>query len=593
MAIFNLKNFPDVCRLCIQPKTSVELIPIETSTLANVDRTLLELLDEITSEIPKDVPERLPNAICSTCFAVFEFVVQYQQKIKLLTKFIIALAHLKAGSSQAILDIFSTDGSKLKQIIKELGLCRKEEVQVEDFLEEFNAPNAKLDEEVFNETKLPSTEGTGMKCDYTEYYNVEYIDEDSQSKVQELSEVKYSEEPIVEYLVEIDDENETIKNVSNKCVAPIDTIQKSKPKVRMLQCNYCAYRTTSKDMFQNHIERHEHPDDENPWKCSYSKCSEAYPTKEDLLRHKKEIHSKYVCDICGTILKHKYTLEVHLRRHAGDSKYPCQYCSTSYFTANELKLHLSVMHLAVADAQCSTCGLAFKNKKSLRLHEKAHSNQRSFPCDECSMAFKTSAHQRRHHNTVHRVIKFHCTLCRASYGRKDKLRMHMEKAHKIQTYFPCHICLKSFSAADDLEEHMMHHRNPKHLECGTCLAAFTEQVEFNDHLCITYRDDYVCCDRDFKFHLQYNKHMFLAHGLRTNVRVKLASNQLLGATRASRKAIERCTRCGQSFPTRKQKKEHTASCNMDQQMDLPCLETVPFHENLEGSLSFSNVQSIV
>ncbi|XP_053688387.1 zinc finger protein 439-like [Sabethes cyaneus] len=586
MTILNLEHFPDVCRICVQPKASEELISIKSSTVENVDRTILELLDDITTGIPKDVSEKLPNAMCSACFAVFEFVVQYQQKIRLLTKFLMAWAQFKAGNIVAIVDLFESDGAKLIKVIKELGLCKKETVQVEDLLKEFRSK--KTDDDDTYGTKSTTR---GVKYEYTEYYNVEYIDEDIEPKIQESPEDKHCDDPIVEFLIDIDGDNNVTDNAGVKNITPVDIVAKPKPKVRMLQCTYCVYRTTSKDMFQNHIERHEHPDDDNPWKCSYSNCSEAYPTKEDLLQHKREIHSKYVCGICGTILKHKYTLEVHLRRHAGDSKYPCQYCSTSYFTANELKLHLSVMHLAVADVQCNTCGLTFKNKKSLRLHEKVHSNQRSFPCDECSMAFKTSAHQRRHHNTVHRAIKFNCTLCSVSYGRKDKLRMHMEKTHKIQTYFPCHICLKSFSAADDLEEHMEHHRNPKHLECGTCLAAFMEQTDFNEHLCITYRDDYVCCNRDFKFHLQFNKHMFLAHGLRTNVRVKPVADQLLGASRASRKSIERCPKCGQSFPTRKKKKEHTALCEMDQDTSLSNLQTqcLEFRESIKDPLSFSNV----
>ncbi|KAL1394843.1 hypothetical protein pipiens_011667 [Culex pipiens pipiens] len=116
---------------------------------------------------------------------------------------------------------------------------------------------------------------------------------------------------------------------------------------------------------KSHVDRHENPDDRNPWKCTFANCDEVYPTKDELLRHKKEMHSKYVCDICGLVLKHKYTLEVHLRRHKGESKYPCQYCRTAYFTSNELKLHMSVVHLSLVDFQCNDCGLAFKNSSSI------------------------------------------------------------------------------------------------------------------------------------------------------------------------------------------------------------------------------------
>ncbi|EDS26700.1 conserved hypothetical protein [Culex quinquefasciatus] len=133
----------------------------------------------------------------------------------------------------------------------------------------------------------------------------------------------------------------------------------------------------------------------------------------------------------------------------------------------------------------------------------------------------------------------------------------------IQTYFVCDICLQSYNARDKLEEHKTHHENPKPLQCGVCLTAYVSQEEFNSHLCITYKDDYVCCERDFKYHFYYNKHMFLVHGLKTNVRVKPTQGLLLGQVRAMRKQAERCPRCEREFPTRNQKKQHMIACRVD------------------------------
>ncbi|XP_065074078.1 zinc finger protein 271-like [Ochlerotatus camptorhynchus] len=559
MAILNLNHFPNVCRLCIQPKPDEQLIPIECSTLEHGTHTMLELLNNFTFEMPKDVSELVPKTVCAKCFAVFEFAVQYQLKLNLLMKFQVAFARLKTGNRTQMVDLFSDSKPALENMFRELTICEPEEVQLERFLEYDPGIAKDSDSETTTVVKLEEGQKITERQDDIEYYNVEYI-EDGEAPGKQNEEFQEAIETI-EFLEDTEDCSETffITECEENSQSELQS-SKQKSKTRMLQCPFCEYRTTSNEMFQHHRDRHENPNDENPWKCSFAKCSEAYATKEDLLKHKKEMHSKYVCDICGMVLKHKYTLELHLRRHKGDSKYPCQYCSTSYFTSNELKLHMSVIHLNVTDFLCNDCGLAFKNKKSLALHEKTHSEQRSFPCDECNMAFKTSAHLRRHHNNVHRAIKFTCTMCTVSYGRKDKLRMHMEKSHNIQTYFPCEICLKSFTTSVDLHEHKEHHDNPKDLECAVCLSAFFNQQEFDEHLCISYRDDYICCDRDFKYHLQYNKHMFLVHGRKTNARVRPASNQLLGAARASRKQVERCTKCEQVFPTRKLKKDHMAVC---------------------------------
>lgn len=62
---------------------------------------------------------------------------------------------------------------------------------------------------------------------------------------------------------------------------------------------------------------------------------------------------------------------------------------------------------------------------------------------------------------------------------------------------------------------------------------------FNSHP--SNRDDYVCCERDFKYHFYYNKHMFLVHGLKTNVRVKPTQGLLLGQVRAMRVRCLRAT----------------------------------------------------
>ncbi|XP_058464606.1 zinc finger protein 19-like [Malaya genurostris] len=583
MTVFNLDRFPNVCRMCVQSKPREELIYIESSSLDNSNCTLLELLNELTFEVSKNIADLLPKAMCPACFAVLEFVWQYRQKINLLTQFLVALAHLKSGNETVVLNLFATESAALTGLIKELNLCTQDEVKVEDLLNDFRQMKVVEFVEQIKVEDKGITDLPGSRSEYVQYYNVEYIEDDTEQKLSQDG--KQQDESFTEFLDEI------VEEVDEPMVEPCKAITndhniptKMKPKIRMLQCHYCTYRTTSKDMFQNHVDRHEKPDDDNPWICSFAKCNAVFPTKEELLKHKKEIHSKYVCDICGMVLKHKYTLEVHLRRHTGESKYPCQYCSNSFFTSNELKLHMSVVHLNVADYHCNNCGLAFKSKKSLALHEKTHSELRGFICDECAMTFKTSAHLRRHQNTIHRAIKFSCSMCSMSYGRKDKLRMHIEKAHKIQTYFPCDICLKSFTTADELSEHNQHHRHPRNLECPTCLAAFTSQQEFDSHLCITYRSDYVCCNRDFKYHLHFNRHMFLEHGLKTNVRVKPVANQLLGAARASRKPVERCTKCQQTFATRKMKKQHMTICGLSQ---LTGSSDLRQQHNLEGEITIS------
>lgn len=100
--------------------------------------------------------------------------------------------------------------------------------------------------------------------------------------------------------------------------------------------------------------------------------------------------------------------------------------------------------------------------------------------------------------------------------------------------FFCDVCVASFYSQDDLATHKARHDSPKNLECGRCLIVFHAQEQLSHHVCITYRDDYVCCGKDLRHHVQYNRHMIIEHGVKMNVRVKPNPDLLLGHIRTKR-----------------------------------------------------------
>uniref|UniRef100_A0A182JPT9 C2H2-type domain-containing protein n=1 Tax=Anopheles christyi TaxID=43041 RepID=A0A182JPT9_9DIPT len=296
-------------------------------------------------------------------------------------------------------------------------------------------------------------------------------------------------------------------------------------------------------------------------------CKEAFNTKRDYLQHKRTTHRDHMCDTCGLAFDTKFVLETHRKRHETVRPYKCEYCSLEYFTKAETQLHVRRLHLKAFEVSCSECALTFRTKQMLAQHMKTHSNQRTHTCNVCGFSFKSHTHLNRHTKELHQGVMFKCEHCSASYRRKDKLRMHVEKMHNIQTYFVCDICLQSYDKDEKLQEHKAHHQKPKDLQCAVCLGAYITKEEFDEHLCITYRENYICCERDFKYHFFYNKHMFLEHGVQTNVRVKPVDGILLGQYRAKRKQTERCLKCEQEFPTRQQKKTHMKTCGMVQYYD--------------------------
>ena len=272
------------------------------------------------------------------------------------------------------------------------------------------------------------------------------------------------------------------------------------------------------------------------YKCDYKGCNLILPNGKELRTHIRKSHTKFICDICGMGVKSKKTLQNHLKRHTGLATYKCDYCKSAFFSPIELKMHIEDLHVTT-EQNCPICGLFFHSKRALSRHLIYHSDERKYVCSQCPLTFRQSNQLKRHFDSVHLMIKIQCELCEISYGRKDKLRNHMEAVHGIRTHFDCEICVKSFDSNDKLEEHKELHRNTKELECPICLTVSLTKEKYDSHVCITYRDDYICCGKDFRFHLQFNKHMLLDHNVRMNARVKPKADVLPGIERAKRVKI--------------------------------------------------------
>ncbi|XP_035791228.1 zinc finger protein 62 homolog [Anopheles albimanus] len=357
------------------------------------------------------------------------------------------------------------------------------------------------------------------------------------------------------------DENPTSKELRKRTRSLGGTQVRQNGKKNQLCCPKCDFVTIYRRSFVMHQERHKKTDRLPQRSLICKRCQSAFATRKELIKHKRSEHRDFMCDTCGLAFEQKFALEMHRTRHDQKRQFKCDYCPLEYYTKPEKLLHIKQVHLKVFEVKCPDCGLLFKTKNELNQHVKSHTDTRTYTCSVCKFGFKSQTHLSRHTKSVHQDVRYKCDYCSQSYCRKDKLRMHIEKQHNIQTYFVCDICLQSYNTRSKLDDHKEHHLNPKDQQCGTCLAAFLTQKDFDEHRCITYRENYICCNRDFKFHFHFNKHMFLVHGEHTNVRVKPTEGLLMGQFRAMRKQEERCAKCGQEFPTRTSKKQHMATCD--------------------------------
>nr|XP_029725409.1 zinc finger protein 184-like [Aedes albopictus] len=554
MTISALRHFPDVCRLCLQHKPAQEMIPL-VSNAPELDAQLSELMEEFCATVPEqESTALLPSAVCDHCQQQLLTAYKFKRRVTFLQEFQMALAAMRhRNEPEPLRQKFLNDYEYMSSLFRELNLLEQEQaLRWEDLLmsqpEEATAEEGNVSVIVDDESgdKYPQilhveiVDDAGSDGGYT-YHSEGSMDQDGDAEIEYID---------VEPVVEAGEAMIVVEQTEGSIEEQPSVVAEKAPSEDSLE--YLPV-----DVDSGPIE----------WECDIAGCDQRFDDNEQFIRHKKDVHQCCICTICGIVLKNKYSLEVHTRRHTGKTNFTCRYCPSTFYTSQEYKLHLGLVHVATDTVNCDVCGLEFKNSTCLKRHLKSHSEERSYQCPFCEKAFKTNMHLHRHKETIHMKLRFKCNHCDVSYGRKDKLRMHIERAHNIQMYFLCDICLKSYSTEEERQEHMSHHDNPQPLECGTCLMAFITPEEFHNHLCISYRENYVCCSRDFKFHTFYNKHMFLVHGEKTNARVKPTSNQLIANIRAERKQEERCGKCEKIFRTRKQKNAHKLECRGKQQND--------------------------
>ncbi|XP_053687090.1 zinc finger protein 729-like [Sabethes cyaneus] len=482
MVLLKLEQYPIVCRLCFKPATKKGMIPLKKKDPV-FDGTIESFITAITIEIAEPNIALLPQAICQDCYESLKFFAKFRAKLLNMHLFMNSLAELKHSNSAPMIELFQSKSAKLAILFKDLDLCTKQPVTVEDLLEEF-----------------------------PKYYVAKMTVEQKKAG--------QGEEPIGIF--------------AEECTA--DEIAELIPE---------AARKKSKT-----------------YPCFDTTCTEIFPDSRSRRKHNERIHKPHICDTCGMRFGNAGRLANHKERHLNLYSHCCTYCGLRTNTKQDLRTHINVRHNAAYFFPCEICGVRFKRKSSMTDHMNGHTDNRLHKCDRCSKSFLKLAALRRHKRMVHEKITVACEHCGEAFLRTEFLRDHIEYVHGIQVRFFCDICLLVFNSSDALSTHKLRHASPQELECGTCLDVFASNELMEAHTCITYRNDYVCCGKDYFYHRNYNKHMLVDHGVRTNVRVKPDPNHLWGYIRTTRnqRHLGQCPKCATPFQTGKEKKQHLLDC---------------------------------
>ncbi|XP_058178460.1 zinc finger and BTB domain-containing protein 41-like [Anopheles ziemanni] len=526
MAIYRLQRFPSVCMHCLKPvdlQTNFTSINSYHDELhCTIEQKSAELFGVPGSndmrEIPAAVRNMLPNQICQECLLAMVAFHQYQSKLRCLMKFSVGLAHLLHSNADPLVELFGIHGRYLVQVLKSFNICRgKEEyITLEMLLQEVTGFDQYKNRD--SEDSATSGEGRQSQSPYNSndlFISEEYCEPRRPCVSQKMQKAGPNRN------TEIERERKQLSNLKSDKAVVTDLKKRKSDKSVKNNATTTFIEGTSL------------------CKCKYDFCDKIFTDLLSMKKHIRKDHKTFVCNICGSVRQFYSHYKHHMARHNTSTIFICEYCNAEYSTKQELINHLKVVHIVNPDEECTcnVCGVVCRGKYHFNRHMKSHNIERKFVCPVCSKAFKTSHHLRRHAD-VHQKLQYRCAMCDTSYGRRDKMRAHLEIVHNIQSYFVCVVCLATFDEDGLLQQHMERHRNPKMLECCTCLGVFLSEADLKDHCCITYQDSYLCCGRDFRYHSYYNKHMMVEHGIKCNVRVKPPKDKLLSQYRALRPAAK-------------------------------------------------------
>ncbi|XP_055606519.1 zinc finger protein 19-like [Uranotaenia lowii] len=577
MTTFNLTKFPDVCRVCLKPESKVFMIPLEASLTNSAALTVGQFLDEFTFPVPDSKNIQLPKCVCTGCLEELERISGFRCKLLLSLKFMEALVDLKSSNTEPMQLLFQDRKLELDGLFRELALCNRDEVTLDDLLDEFNQFEfassvlelVPIKEEVFYETKSEDDSVSNTNEDAPDDCNNDPdYDSGDDSDEDVKPEVIYVSEP-AKRLRRSRKDRKYSSTSESKSPQGRKGEKKGRGRPRIhpegsflkvpWSCDKCKFKTKYRIAVDRHKAVHQKREN-RVYPCV--ECGETFKTYDEMKSHSL-IHPEnhVVCEVCGVALKNAYSLKAHMERHEDSRKYSCEYCDYSANTKLSLKSHMNIHTQDNKTKHCEVCGVAFRTTSRLKRHMEGHENERKYACEQCPARFNTTNALRNHHIRVHMAIRHPCEHCDKTFDQKIALRDHVERVHHIQTNFVCEICVVTFDSQEKLDVHHQRHSNPKPLECSICLTLHKTQPELDGHLCISYRADYLCCGKDLRNHVQYNRHMATKHGLKTNDRVKPIPGVLLGQMRGARKRLEQCRKCDIAFPSRALKLQHLAVCN--------------------------------
>ena len=289
----------------------------------------------------------------------------------------------------------------------------------------------------------------------------------------------------------------------------------------MFTCYECAKTFQVESSLVRHKRLHSETDS---MKCKF--CEKRFPCESERSRHVDRVHAEErtdddlcECQTCGKRVYSKSQLETHMRSHT--NAFPCNECPRAYKNKESLRKHQKRKHTDNAKLfPCHECDYKFSIKSELNRHLKVHSGgaDRAWPCVICGKRFLYKSHVEIHMRSHTKEKPFCCNLCNKAFTTNGKLTEHIKYTHsKTPEINKCPKCMKTFSRPDTLKRHLISHSsNSRPWKCTLCPKMYTMKYELTAHMLDhSEKRPFSCsasqCTKSFVSEVKLKRHEKLCH----------------------------------------------------------------------------------
>ncbi|XP_047471512.1 zinc finger protein 605-like [Penaeus chinensis] len=198
------------------------------------------------------------------------------------------------------------------------------------------------------------------------------------------------------------------------------------------------------------------------------------------MSHNLEEQKLHRCALCGVTFRKKFNLLIHEKRHTGEKPYKCEVCGATFPRKGSLQRHLRT-HTGEKVHSCTSCDKTFAYKSSLVQHYKWHAGEKPYECNDCGKTF-TRKNTLIQHIPLHTGEKpFKCNYCNSVFSRKVRLLHHIWQ-HNGDWPYKCSYCDKGFPDRNALVTHQRIHTGERPYKCNVCNKGYTSRSNLGRHL---------------------------------------------------------------------------------------------------------------